>query len=80
MSDFDDFALHEQPRLRTKADVDVEVAELSQERRLAMAARRAADLFDYCSMYSTASLLRELAHAADFELNTASAILEAEPE
>jgi hypothetical protein len=29
------------------------------ELRLSMAARRAAELFDYVSMFSTASLLRE---------------------
>jgi hypothetical protein len=36
-----------------------QVYELAYERRLSMAARRAADLFDYVSMFSTASLLRE---------------------
>ena len=48
------------------------------ERRLSMAASRAADLFDYCSMYATASLLRELAEAEDFEVNVASDFLEGE--
>ena len=71
--------LEAQPRApRTKADVDVEVSELSRDRRLAMTARRAADLFDYCSMYATATLLRELAHAAAFEVNAAAGFMEAE--
>jgi hypothetical protein len=48
------------PPFRTKAHVDQGVLELAYERRLSMAARRAADLFDV-SMHSTASLLRELA-------------------
>ena len=39
--------------------------ELGYERRLSMAARRAADLFDHVAMFSTASLLRELADATD---------------
>ena len=57
--DLDDIALEAHPRTRrTKADLDGEVYELTYERRLSMAARRAADLFDYCSMYATASLLR----------------------
>ena len=42
-----------------------------------MAARRAADLFEHVAMFSTASLLRELA-AADFEVNAASRFIEAE--
>ena len=54
------------------------MSELSYDRRLAMAARCAADLFDYCSMYSTAALLRELAHAADFEVSAAAGFLEGE--
>ncbi len=33
-----------------------------------------------CSMYATASLLRGLARAAEFEVNAASAFLEAEAE
>ncbi len=75
----DDLALEAQSRTpRTKADLDLEVSELPYDRRLAMAARRAADLFDYCSMYTTAALLRELAHAADFEVSAASAFLESE--
>ena len=37
----------------------------------------AGNLFDYCSMYATAGLLRELVHAADFEVTAASAVLEA---
>ena len=51
--------------------------ELTYERRLSMAARRA-DLFDYVSMFSTASLLRELADAADFEVSAGAEFLEAE--
>ncbi len=81
MVDLDELELEARVRTpRTKADLDLEVSELSYDRRLAMAARRAADLFDYCSMYATAALLRELAHAADFEANAASAFLEAEAE
>jgi hypothetical protein len=38
-----------------KADVDGGVLELSYDRRLAVAARRVADLFDQVSMFSTAS-------------------------
>ena len=53
----------------TKTDVDIQVFEMAYERRLLMAARRAADLFDHVAMFSTASLLRELAEAADFEVN-----------
>ena len=79
MVDLDDLDLEAQPRgPRTKADLDLEVSELSYDRRLAMAARRAADLFDYCSMYATAGLLRELADAADFDVNAAVAVLEPE--
>ena len=62
----------------TKADLDVQGSELSYDRRLAMAARRAADLFDYCSMYATAALLRELAYAADSLTTAASVVLEPE--
>ena len=65
---------------RTKADLDLEVSELPYERKLSMAARRAADLFDYGSMYATAALLRQLAHAADFEVSAATGFLEAESE
>ena len=43
-----------------------------------MAARRAADLFDYCSMYATACFVRELAEAADFEVNIATDFREGE--
>ena len=78
MVDLDHLNLEAEPRgPRTKADLDIEVSELSYDRRLAMAARRAADLFDYCSMYATAALLRELAHAADFEVSAASDFMEA---
>ena len=82
MVDLDGIALVESRTPRTKPDVDGGVYELNYEyeRRLSMAARRAADLFDYCSMFSTASLLRALARAADFEVSAASAGLEAEPE
>ena len=65
---------------RTKAELDGSVYELAYERRLSMAAGRAADLFDHVAMFSTAVLLRELADAADFEVNAASAFLEAEAE
>ncbi len=79
MVDLDNIDLEAETRVpRTKADLDVEVSELSYDRRLAMAARRAADLFDYCSMYATAALLRELAHAADFEVSAATGFLEGE--
>jgi hypothetical protein len=78
--DFDDFDLEaDAPRVpRTKADVDIEVWELSRERRLAMAARRAADVFSWVSMPATAALLRELAEAADSFTSAASAFLEPE--
>ena len=81
MVDLDDLDLdlEAEPRgPRTKADLDLEVSELTYDRRLAMAARRAADLFDYCSMYATAALLRELADAADSFTTAATAILEPE--
>ena len=65
-------------RAAQEAELDVEVSDLTYDRRLSMAARRAADLFDYCSIFSTASLLRQLARAADFEVSAASAVLEAE--
>jgi hypothetical protein len=64
--------------LRTKAEVDSDVYELAYERRLSMAARRAADLFDHIAMFSTASLLRELADAADFEVSAAADFMETE--
>jgi hypothetical protein len=51
--DFDDLDFEERPP-RTKAAVDVEVLQLGREQRLAMTARRAADLFDHVSMYATA--------------------------
>ena len=60
MVDLDGFTYEEHPP-RTKAQLDVEVSALTYDRRLSMAARRAADVFDYCSMFSTASLLRRLA-------------------
>ena len=78
MVDLDDLDLEAQRVPRTKADVDVQVRELAYDRRLAMAARRAADLFDYCSMYATAALLRELAYAADSLTTAASVVLEPE--
>ena len=62
----------------TKTDVDIQVFEMAYERRLLMAARRAADLFDHVAMFSTASLLRELAEAADFEVNVATDFREGE--
>ncbi len=77
MVDFDDFTYEDRPP-RTKREVDGSVFELNHERRLSMAARRAADLFDYCSMYATASVLRELAEAADFEVKAASDFLNTE--
>ena len=77
MVDLDDLDLEAQPRgPRTKAGLDIEVAELAYDRRLAMAARRAADLFDYCSMYATPALLRELADAADSFTSPAAAVLD----
>ena len=78
MVDFDELTSYGDAPPRTRAAIDTEVSELSYDRRLAMAARRAADLFDYCAMYATASLLRELSHAADFEVSAASAFLEPE--
>ncbi len=79
MVDLDELELEARARTpRTKADLDLEVSELSYDRRLAMAARRAADLFDYCSMYATAALLRELAHAADFEVSAAAGFMDFE--
>ncbi len=63
---------------RTKADLDGEIYELAYDRRLSMAARRAPDSFDHAAMFSTASLLRELAEAADFEVNVASDFREGE--
>ena len=79
--DLDDIALEAHPRApRTKADLDVEIYELTYERRLSMAARRAADPFDHVAMFSTASLLRELADMADFEVNAAAGSLEVETE
>jgi hypothetical protein len=69
MSALDDLLAGEDEVPRTKAALDTDVLELGREQRLAMAARRTADLFDHCSMYATAGLLRELARAADFELN-----------
>ncbi len=63
---------------RTKTELDGEIYELAYDRRLSMAARRAADLFDHVAMFSTASLLRELAEAADFEVNVASNFREGE--
>ena len=36
--------------------------------------------FDRVAMFSTASLLRELADAADFEVNAAAGLLETEAE
>jgi hypothetical protein len=76
----DDLFEYEQERPpRTKADLDGDVYyELSQDRRLAMVARRAADLFDHCSMYSTAALLRQLATAADFQVTAAAGFMEAD--
>ena len=75
--DLDDIALEAHSRTpRTKADLDVSVYELSYERRLSMAARREADLFDHVAMFSTASLLRELADAADSEVNAAVDFME----
>ena len=74
--DLDDIALEAHPRTSRKADLDLDVGELSYDRRLSMAARRAADLFDYCSMYATASLLRERADAAEFEVNAAADFLD----
>jgi hypothetical protein len=77
--DFDELTSYGDAPPRTKADVDIEVSELSYDRRLAMAARRATDLFDHVAMFSTASLLRELPEAADFELNAASGFMEVDP-
>ena len=37
-----------------------------------------ADLFNHVAMFSTASLLRELAEAADFEVNAAAGFMETE--
>jgi hypothetical protein len=79
MVDLDDLNLEAGGRPpATKADLDIEVSELAYDRQLAMAARRAADLFDYCSMCATAGLLRELADAADSFTTAASAVLEPE--
>ena len=61
MVDLDNLDLEGPPR--TKAQLDIEVSDLPFDRRLSMAARRAADLFDYCSMFSTASLVRQLERA-----------------
>ena len=47
MVDLDNLDLEGPPR--TKAQLDFEVSDLTYDRRLSMAARRAADLFDYCS-------------------------------
>lgn len=77
MVDIDEFTYEEHPP-RTKAQLDVEVSDLTYDRRLSMTARRAADLFDYCSLFSTASLLRQLARAADFEVSTAADFLESQ--
>jgi hypothetical protein len=63
--DEDDLLLEQQRPLRTKADVDLEVGDLPRERRLGMAARRAADVFSWARMPATASLLRELAYELD---------------
>ena len=78
--DLDDIALEGSLTPRTKAQFDTEVSELPFDRRLSMTARRAADLFEYVSMHWTASLLRELARAADLEVSAASAVMEAETE
>ena len=75
----DDLDLEAQPRgPRTKADLDLEVSELAYDRRLAMAARRVADLSITTRCNATASLLRELAHAADFEVSAAAGFMESE--
>ena len=66
--------------LHTKAGLDIEVSGFPYDRRLSMTVRRAADLFDCVSMFSTASLMRELAHAANFEVSASTAFLEAEME
>ena len=54
------------------------ISEMLYERRLAMAARRAADLFSWVSMPATAALLRELAEAADSFTTAATTIFETE--
>jgi len=68
MSALDALLASEDETPRTKAALDTDVLELGREQRLAMAARRVADLFDHCAMYATAGLLRELAAAAYFEV------------
>ena len=52
--------------------------ELNYERRLCMAASCAAGLFDHVAMFYAASLLRELADAANFGVRAGSPFLEAE--
>ena len=79
MIDFDEFTYEEHPP-RTKAALDVDVSHLTYRRRQSMTGRRAANMFDYCSMLTTASMLRQLPRAADFEVSAASAALEAETE
>ena len=51
------------------------MSELIYERRLAMAARRAADLFSWVSMPAAAAPLGELAEAADSCTQAASTVL-----
>ena len=41
-------------------------------------ARRAADLTDCCSMYSTAALLRDLADAAGSQVSAAARVMDSE--
>jgi hypothetical protein len=67
MSALDDLLAAENEVPRTKAALDSEVCELSQEQQLAMTARRAADLFDHCSMYATGRTAARARTAADLD-------------
>jgi hypothetical protein len=76
--DEDDLLLEQQRPLRTKADVDLEIGDLPRERRLGVAARRAADVFSWARMPATASLLRALAYEVDLPGRIAADFLEPE--
>jgi hypothetical protein len=76
--DEDDLLLERQAPLRTKADVDLEIGDLPRQRRLGMAARRAADVFSWARMPATASLLRELAYELDLPSRIAEDFLKPE--
>ena len=81
MVDLDDLALEKRsytPRRRGASTAVCTSSHTTAGCRWRLDARRT--LFDHLAMFSTASLLRELANAADFEVNAATGFMEAETE